>query len=336
MGIWREWQPRYAQVGIATFPVRLGTEKKPAVRGWLRIGLRASAGLAAREQFAAYDAFGFVPARGRITVLDVDSTDELILRAALSQHGETPVLIRTASGKYHAWYRHGGERRMIRPWGPDLPIDVLGDGGYVVAPPSKSSSGNYEIIQGSLDDVDHLPIMRGLAGLIDTTDRVAKYRSKQPVTEGKRNTALFRRCLKSARYCDDRDQLLDFGRTQNESFIPPLPEVEVVQIVNSAWGYEERGENRSGCHGAWFDTAEANRLITSDQDVFVLLAYLRANNGPERTFMIANGLAERFGWGRRRLAGARKCLAQTYVHQIRKAARNRPALFVWKEKGGQN
>jgi hypothetical protein len=53
-----------------------------------------------------------------------------------------------------------GERRQIRP-DPDVPIDILG-GGYVVAPPSKVAKGDYEFLQGSLDDRDRLPALQNV------------------------------------------------------------------------------------------------------------------------------------------------------------------------------
>jgi hypothetical protein len=73
-------------------------------------------------------------ARSNVTVLDVDIGDERVLSDALARHGETPLVVRSGSGKYHAYYRHNGERRRIRPW-RGLPIDLLGEGGLVVAPP---------------------------------------------------------------------------------------------------------------------------------------------------------------------------------------------------------
>jgi hypothetical protein len=39
-----EWQPRYAEKHIATFPVN--DNKKPGIRGWNRIGFNGSAELA--------------------------------------------------------------------------------------------------------------------------------------------------------------------------------------------------------------------------------------------------------------------------------------------------
>jgi hypothetical protein len=156
--IFGQWQPNYAAHRIATFPLR--GDKVPAIRGYNRVGLPASGQLAAKYPHAG--ALGFMcGARNKVTVLDADSTDENVLADALSRHGATPLVVRTASGKWHAYYKHNGERRRIRAWGEDCPIDLLG-GGVAVAPPSRIARGSYQIFQGSLDDLDRLPLMGGL------------------------------------------------------------------------------------------------------------------------------------------------------------------------------
>jgi hypothetical protein len=94
-------------------------------------------------------------------VLDIDTTDERVLADAIYRHGATPIIIRTASGKFHLPYRFNGERRRIKPW-RGLPIDLLGAGGLVVATPSEINGGHYEFVQGRLDDFDRLPILKGL------------------------------------------------------------------------------------------------------------------------------------------------------------------------------
>ena len=125
-------QSDYAAHGIATFPV--GPNKRPAIRGYNKIGLKGSAELA--RKFVNADAIGFMCGeRTGITVLDVDTNDENVLADAIGRHGQTPIVIRTASGKFHAYYKHAGEHRQIRPW-PGLAIDLLGTGGFVVAPPA--------------------------------------------------------------------------------------------------------------------------------------------------------------------------------------------------------
>lgn len=103
--------------------------------------------------------------------------------------------------------------------------------------------------------------------------------------------------MRSGRQIDDFDALLEVARTRNQEFLPPLPDNEVSQVASSAWSYTQRGQNRFGQHGVFFDTEQANRLITSHSDAFVLLAYLRAINRPESIFFVANALADTFRWG---------------------------------------
>jgi hypothetical protein len=321
------WQPEYGRRGIPTFPVRIfDGQKKPVIRGWQRVGLPGSAELA--RKFSDAYAFGFCPGpRSRITVLDIDTNDERVLVDALGRHGQTPIIVRSGSGNHQAWYRNNGERRLIRPF-EGKPIDVLG-GGYVVAPPSQGAKSNYQFIEGGLDDINSLPIMRDLV--------VSPAQTVERVNEGARNNTLFELCMREAHHCDDLDALLDVARTRNEEFSPPLPDDEVVNVAKSAWGYTERGENRFGKPGAFFAAEEANHLIKTDQDAFVLLAFLRANNGPTSTFMVTNTLSETFSWTRKRLAAARKFLLLCgYIEQVERASTGNPGLYRWKSKGGQN
>jgi hypothetical protein len=328
MSTFADWQPAYAEHNIPTFPV-LGGVKKPAVTGYLRMGLPASRALVAR--FGHVDAFGFALKRADITVLDVDTPDERVLADALTRHGPTPIIVRTQSGNWQGWYRNGGEGRSVRPF-PSLPIDVLGKG-YVVAPPSNGAKGVYGFVEGSLDDLVNLPLMRGAPGNENRPGRATGHL----VEQGQRNDQLFEYYMREAHGCD-RNQLLAKAMRFNESCVPPLPADIVAKTVASAWGYTERGENRYGQVGAWFPAEEANRLIKSgQQDVFILLAFLRANNGPHREFMIANGLAEEIHLTRKRLSAARAYILQAgHIERVRAPAQGVPALYRWKVQGGRN
>lgn len=330
-GLFAEWQPRYAERGLATFPVR---EKRPAVRGYLKLGLATSSLLA--EKFSNADAFGFAVGKcSNITILDVDTTDEKILADALDKHGPTPIIVRSGSGNYQAWYRWNGERRTIRPdRNPAWPVDILG-GGYVVGPPSRGIKSNYQFMERGLDDLDRLPILR----VPNITPPLLSSASMpdEIIIEGNRNNALWRHCMRSARHCDDFDAALDVARTCNDQFSPPLPDYEVIKIVRSAWTYTELGENRFGQHGVFFTTGEVNQLLAADPDVLMLKLVLKANNGPDREFMIANGMCERMRWGRKRFARARLRLEQQgVIVQVRPpTTENGPALYRWR-RGGQN
>lgn len=331
VGIFSDWQPRYAEAGIATFPVR---DKKPAVKGYLKAGLKASNEF--RLKFPSDDAFGFACRPNRITVLDVDSPDERLLCDALSEFGPTPIIVRSGSGNHQAWYRHGGERRRVRP-DPTRPIDILGDG-FVVAPPSIGKKSPYELIQGSLADLSALPPMRKVEAAPPALS--APVAGSDLIETGQRNETLWRACMTRARSCQNIEQLMEAAvHINRQTFYEPLPDSEVLRVVASAWSKQLSGEN-------WFGTGqrvvsshdEIDNLLMADLDAYALLMILRRNHWG-RTFVVANAMAEMMpggGWTRKRLAAARaKLEAIGEIHQLRPASpKYGPALFRFK--GGQN
>jgi hypothetical protein len=173
--------------------------------------------------------------RSGVTVVDADTHDEIVLADSQLRHDKSPFIVITGGG-YHAWYRHGGERRKIRP-DPNQPIDILG-GGLVIAPPSHVAKGEYQIIQGTLDDLGRLPpIYAALDGLMS---------DNAPIPKGKRDNSLFRLGLEQAKHVDDFATLLDAMRTRNMDCQPPLADDVVVAKAMSAWRYEQEGRNLAG------------------------------------------------------------------------------------------
>ena len=83
-GLFAQYQPRYAEHGVATFPVN--DNKRPAVSNYLRMGLQASRRLT--EKFCDADGLGFACGeRSGITVLDVDSPDERLGIGTMARGG---------------------------------------------------------------------------------------------------------------------------------------------------------------------------------------------------------------------------------------------------------
>jgi hypothetical protein len=274
--------------------------------------------LRAREGASA--AIGFMCGqRNGITVLDVDSKDESVLADALDRHGQTPIIVRSDSGNHHAWYRWNGESRRIKA---ESQIDILG-GGFVVAPPSRVAKGQYQLIQGSLDDLDRLPIM-----LVPPPDQVVTSDHVVGVVkQGERNKRLFNLCLRAARHCDEFDTLCDVARTRNSEFSPSLEDDEVMRTAASAWRYETEGQNYSGGMVAVFSVADVLPLMP-DPYVAALLVWAKASFKPDGKFWIADGLAAKFEWSARQLRQARRrAIEMGLIRLIRPAAFQRPALY---------
>ena len=327
VGAFPEWQAIYAALGLATFPVE---GKRPAVRGYLKVGLAASRQLAIK--FHQADAFGLACRKNCIAVLDIDAPDERLLADMMAEVGPSPFVVRSGSGNFQAWYRHSGERRRVRP-NPDRPVDILGDG-FVVAPPSRGSNGNYKIIQGTLDCLANLPEMRSPASLAGTIGHTT-----QRVPIGRRNDNLWRECMAHARDCRSISDLMEVAVTLNRTALyEPLPDDEVMRVVASAWAKELAGENWFGRGGqVVVSAAEVDELLRQDPDAFVLLTVLRRHHWG-RSFAIANAMAATMpggGWRRQRFASARRNLeARGLIQQLRAASKlNGPA--VYKLKGGQ-
>jgi len=314
-----DWQADYAAHRVATFPV--GADKKPMVSRYNRFGLIGSSEVASK--FANAPAIGFMAGkRNRITSLDCDSRDERVLADAMNRHGQTPLVMRTGSGHFQAWYRHNGERRKIRP-DHNVPIDILGSG-LVVAPPSRGAKGNYQFISGSLDDLDRLPVMRNVpVQAWDTPRLIAK------VKEGERNNRLFVLCLEAARHCDDFDTLLDLAQTRNSEFSPPMEDGEVMKVATSAWRYESEGRNYIGGMRAVFSESDVLPLM-SDPHVGMLLVWAKARFKPDCQFWIADGLAAKFGWSLYDLRQARRRAIKMEIFiLIKPAGFKRPAIYGW-------
>jgi hypothetical protein len=324
---------------MVTVPCSL--EKQPLVKHPQKFGCRASRAIAGR--FPDAPALGFYAGnRNKVTVLDVDSTDERILRDALNRHGHTPLVIRTASGKFHGYYRHNGEDRKIRPWREQrLPIDVLGRG-LCIAPPSLSLKGTYEIIEGSLDDLDHLPVMSGLGADFYSTQKSsipvfptthgAKLWEQMRDHDG-RNKALFVHLARDAHYCDDFMQLVDRAQTLNDHFEQSMAKEEVTKVASSVWKMTTEGRNRFGQHGSWLTKADVDALI-NDPFELSLLSWLKAHNGPDSRFMVADGLAELLLWPRRKFRKARDRLIQSgRIIPLNKPSPGKAVLFRWRHRG---
>ncbi len=87
-----------------------------------------------------------------LVVLDVDcggdKDGEAQLAKLLAEHGPLPetLEVRTPRGGRHIYFRHPGTKVPSRTNYPLPALDVRGDGGYVLIPPSKVGDGGYSYL----------------------------------------------------------------------------------------------------------------------------------------------------------------------------------------------
>jgi hypothetical protein len=83
------------------------------------------------------------PSRLVVVDIDPDHGGATTLRQLVRRHGELPSAptVRTGSGGTHLFFAHPGERVGNSAGALGAGIDIRGDGGYVIAPPSRHVSG---------------------------------------------------------------------------------------------------------------------------------------------------------------------------------------------------
>jgi hypothetical protein len=262
----------------------------------------------------------------------------------------------SVSGKFHGYYAYNGEPRLIRPWKSDSAfdqVDILGDGGIVVAPPSRfENGGGYEIIHGHFDDLDRLRPMQNIDDIFwskiakgelpdgvydypDYEDYELEVLAPEWAAYGTRNRKLWEHCMRRALHCTSFEQVVGEAKkyyAKNCEQQPPVDDSELDKVARSAWKYTTEGRNWfGGNHGVSFTEDELTKLMTvpNHEYVLALLTRMKLQFGPHSSFWLAKGWYEELGLSRRNYTTARDYLIGTYVKQIGRPGPNQPALYQW-------
>ena len=191
-----------------------------------------------------------------LVVLDVDPRHggELALNELQDRFGEWPATVtaRTGGGGWHYFFRHPGVRvpNSSGLLGPGL--DVRGDGGYVVAPPSLHASGYRYTWDGPRHParLEPAPMPDWLLGLLAHPEKGApdlipknplSELALEEVPEGQRNTSLARLAGHLLRHRVEPFVTLGLLRTWNrQSCRPPMAEEELARTIESIADSERR------------------------------------------------------------------------------------------------
>ena len=223
------------------------TTQSAMIRSWWRRWPQANIGLVTGE------ASGLV-------VLDVDPRHggEIALEELEKQFGELPatVMAETGSGGRHLVFHHPGHRvpNSAGALGPGL--DVRGDGGYIVAPPSLHASGRRYTWDGAY----HLMYLEPASMPEWLMERVTRPEKGvlapfpntsistlvlTGVREGQRNTSLARLAGHLFRHRVDAYVSMGLLKIWNEANCnPPLTESEMMRTIDSIAGAELRRRGR--------------------------------------------------------------------------------------------
>jgi hypothetical protein len=194
--------------------------------------------------------------------LDVDPRhggDES-LRSLEALYGALPETVRvlTGGGGTHYLFKHpgGAVASKADAFGDAYPgLDIRGDGGYLVAPPSLHVSGKrYEFEAGaSPQDVPLAdmpgwmlkalsPAANGAGGVYVVTESAADLLLRD-LPEGQRHDGLLKVVGLLASQFHDEGLVLELARSVNQTHVrPPLPEAEIERMVRDI-SRKEAGKN---------------------------------------------------------------------------------------------
>lgn len=279
--------PAYAEAGLIPFPCN---GKHAAIRQWQK--RKRTDLIWMSRQFPAAN-IGIIDGVG-ITRVDID--DSNLIDYAIDRFGDTPVKVRTPGGGMHLWYRSSGERRRLRIDG--LKIDILGKGGYGLAPPSVADDAQYRFEEGDIGQLGALPSIHPEA--LQSASAAATHNDR-------RNDTLFRHLLRQVRQVEGFEGLMKLANARNAEFADGLPDGEVTKTAKSAWRYREQ-------NSVWMK-GPSRAVVTPDLiDLFGgygtsahgLWTFIQHNHGARKEpIVLGAAAAKSIGWGYRKFQSAR-------------------------------
>lgn len=233
--------------------------KRPVI-AWLEYQQRSADAEEARQWFATRRNANVAIVTGKISglvVLDIDTAHhgEESLRALEREHGAIPTTVEavTGSGGRHFYFSHPGGLVRNRA-GLMRGIDLRGDGGCVVAPPSVHRSGKRYVWRKGHAPGEAafaalppwlLALVRG--GTSQSAHSPAHWRSlvREGINEGERNSTIASLAGHLLHRDVDAQVVLELLLTWNRVRChPPLSDHEVARVVESIARLHEREATR--------------------------------------------------------------------------------------------
>lgn len=217
--------------GYNVLPV--GQDKRPAIKQWKQWQTEQQTDEQVMEWFNEHTKYNVGIITGKIsglTVIDIDAKeDQANADRMLALFPET-YTVQTPSGGYHLYYQYAEGFTVSANAYPQYPnVDIRGEAGYVVAPPSTTDKGEYKIIK----DIPIAPF---------PTQLFPKKKPRKTLTEqttaqkGSRNDNLasfIGTLLQSHKEEDWQTECLPATQRANKTYTPPLPDDEVLTTFNS-------------------------------------------------------------------------------------------------------
>jgi hypothetical protein len=215
-----------AEQGLPVFPVKPRSKVPATVDGFKSATVDAEQLRAWWERWPNANVGVPTGAVSGFVVLDVDARHGgLASLEKLRDRLPKTAQVLTGSGGFHHWFRYAGELRNSAGL-LGVGLDVRGDGGYVVAPPSVHETGNpYKWLHG-LEEAVAWP-----AELTADRRNGAGAKVAEVIPEGQRRAAMLTVAGKLKRTGLSGDEILPSLRELNKRCRPPLDEAELRSVA---------------------------------------------------------------------------------------------------------
>ena len=242
----------YINRGLAVFPLEKGG-KKPITRNGCNDATTDAAQVKAWWQQYPEANIGIATGKrsGGIVVIDLDIDEDKGIDGYHSlqdwerENGSFPDswLAITGRGGYHMYFHTDMEVRNRA--GIIDGIDVRGDGGYVVAPPSIHSNGRRYEWEYAPEDIEIAEANGTVKYFLQLGTEQYKSSFSMPavIRAGERNSMLFRfACMMQSKGASDEAVYAATMKENESACNPPLPEKEVSVIVKSVTERYKKGK----------------------------------------------------------------------------------------------
>ena len=258
----------YARHGWAVFPLR-SRDKAPAIHGGCRSALadpvQAEAWWSVNPSHNVGVACGSVSAGLVVIDIDVDEAAGEDGRETLARweydHGALPMTATAVTGRggMHLFFYVTG-REVRNSANKALGVDVRGEGGYLVAPPSIHPNGRRYEWLASPDEVGVAPADENVLAFIESVRPVpgatamdTSVKSPSPrfvlpeeIGAGARNDTLFRYASSlQAQGKDDAHIRAAVEAVNSERCVPPLPQGDLDKILGSVVTRYDKGRPKA-------------------------------------------------------------------------------------------
>lgn len=221
----------YHVKGYNVLPV--GDDKRPVVKQWKKWQTETQSDEQVLEWFTIANIYNVAIITGKIsgiTVIDIDNKNGTEHAEEMLKKFPETYTVRTPSGGYHLYYQYVEGFTVSANAYPQFPnVDIRGDQGFVVAPPSKLPNGQYEVVSNialTPFPVHLFPSKKPKKSLTEMTT----------ATKGKRNDTLasYAGMLLQARPESEwYTEVLPAVERTNLTYNPPLPPDEVKTVFES-------------------------------------------------------------------------------------------------------